>query len=84
MAHSQFDIFLSEATYPDQASEHTLDRDHLYGLYTSWCFINQQALSPEDSFWAAMRDRINPDRNCLRMKGPAATDYIMASYPGLV
>jgi hypothetical protein len=84
MAHSQFDIFLQEATYLDQTSEHVLDRDRLYGLYTSWCFINQQALSPEDSFWAAMRDRISPDHSGLRMKGPAAADYIMASYPGLV
>lgn len=84
MAHSQFDKFLQEATYLDQASEKTLDRDHLYGLYTSWCFINQQELSSEDGFWAAMSQRINPDLNKLRMKGPAATDYIMASYPGLV
>lgn len=84
MAHSQFDIFLREATYLDQTSEQTLDRDRLYGLYTSWCFINQQALSSEDSFWAAMRERISPDRSGLRMTGPAAADYIMASYPGLV
>jgi hypothetical protein len=84
VAHSQFDIFLQEATYRDQASEHTLSRDRLYGLYISWCFINQEAVSAEDSFWAAMGDRFNPDRNSLRMKGPAATDYILTSYPGLV
>lgn len=84
MAHSQFDIFLQEATYRDQASEHTLDRDRLYGLYTSWCFINQQPLSTEDNFWAAMRGRVNPDHNGLRMKGAAATDYILTSYPDLV
>jgi hypothetical protein len=29
MAHSQFDHFLQEATYLDQASESTLDRDRL-------------------------------------------------------
>ncbi|GAB5078889.1 hypothetical protein [Arthrobacter sp. AD-310] len=84
MAHSQFDIFLEEATYRDRASDYTLNRDRLYGLYISWCFINQQAVSAEDSFWSAMKDRFNPDHNGLRMKGPAATDYILTSYPGLV
>ena len=84
MAHSQFDLFLKEATYVDQASESTLDRDRLYGLYTSWCFINQQKPGAESSFWAAMNGRITPGHNGLRMKGPAAADYIMASYPGLV
>lgn len=84
MAHSQFDIFLQEATYLDDAPEYTLDRDRLYGLYTSWCFINQQSLCAEDSFWAALEERVNPDNNGLRMKGPAATDYILTSYPDLV
>jgi hypothetical protein len=28
--------------------------------------------------------QIHPKRNGLRMKGPAAADYILASYPGLV
>jgi hypothetical protein len=31
-----------------------------------------------------MKHRIPPRRNGLRMKGPAAADYIMTSYPGLV
>ncbi|HSU46884.1 MAG TPA: hypothetical protein VLJ40_08235 [Arthrobacter sp.] len=84
MAHSQFDIFLHEATCPDQVSGSSLDPDRLYGLYTSWCFINQQQPGPESSFWEAMKHRISPRRNGLRMKGPAAADYILASYPGLV
>lgn len=84
MAHSQFDTFLAEATQRDTAAETSLDRDRLYGLYTSWCFINQHVPGPESNFWAAMKGRINPGRNGLRMKGPAATNYIMASYPGLV
>jgi hypothetical protein len=84
MAHSQFDLFLNEATYLDQATECTLDRDRLYGLYTSWCFINQQKPGPEAAFWTAMSCRITPGHNGLRMKGPAAADYILASYPGLV
>lgn len=84
MANSQFDLFLDEATYLDQTSDSTLDQDRLYGLYTSWCFINQQTPGPESTFWAAMKNKIDPARNGLRMKGPAATDYIMTSYPGLV
>ncbi len=84
MAHSQFDTFLQEATRVDENSESTLDRDRLYGLYTSWCFINQQRPRSEDNFWAAMKKRINPDHNGLLMTGPAATDYILASSPGLV
>ncbi|WP_285240553.1 hypothetical protein [Pseudarthrobacter sp. MEB009] len=84
MAHSQFDLFLHEATHVDPVNETSLDRDRLYGLYTSWCFINQQAPGPESNFWTAMKARVGSGRNGLRMKGPAATDYIMASYPGLV
>jgi hypothetical protein len=84
MAHSQFDLFLQEATYVDQASDSKMDQDRLYGLYTSWCFINQQTPGPESKFWAAMQHRITPGKNGLRMKGPAAADYIMTSYPGLV
>jgi len=84
MANSQFDLFLNEATYSDHASGFTLDRDRLYGLYTSWCMINQQRLGSESTFWSAMKHRINPGHNGLRMKGPAAADYILASYPGLV
>lgn len=84
MAHSQFDTFLQEATYLDNAPEYTLDRDRLYGLYISWCFINQQVLGTEDKFWAAMTDRVNFDHSGLGMKGAAATDYILTSRPELI
>ena len=30
------------------------------------------------------KKRIHPKGSGLRMKGPAAADYILASYPGLV
>ncbi|MET4592416.1 hypothetical protein [Arthrobacter sp. 754] len=84
MAHSQYDKFLSEATSYDTEAEFTLDKDPLYGLYTSWCYINERMPRTENAFWAAMKDRIHPERNGLRMKGPAAADYILTSYPGLV
>lgn len=85
MADSQFDQFLQEATTHDPTSDAALGRNRLYGLYTSWCFLTQAAPTPEDAFWAAMKKkRIRPERAGLRMKGPAAADYILASYPGLV
>jgi hypothetical protein len=84
MAHSHFDIFLKEATYLDSTSDATLEPDRLYGLYTSWCFISQRPLDAEPTFWAAMEDRVKPRHNGLRMKGPAAADYILTSYPELM
>lgn len=84
MAHSQFDLFLEEALHLDPAAESKLDRDSLYGLYTSWCFISQKAPHPESDFWAAMNGRIDPSGSGISMKGPAAADYILASSPGLV
>ncbi|MDQ0921612.1 hypothetical protein QF038_000120 [Pseudarthrobacter sp. W1I19] len=84
MAHSQFDTFLQEATHLDKAYDHSLDDDRLYGLYTSWCFINQQKPGNESVFWAAMKHRMPAGHSGLRMKGPAAADYILTSYPGLV
>ena len=84
MATSQDDQFLNEAT-ADDGIDSTLGRDCLYGLYTSWCFLQQRAPRPEAAFWAAMKKKhVDPGHNGLRMKGPAAADYIMASYPGLV
>ncbi|MDQ0851593.1 hypothetical protein QFZ65_003531 [Arthrobacter sp. B3I9] len=85
MAYSQFDRFLQEATAHDPASDRALGRNRLYGLYTSWCFVSQAVPGPEDEFWAAMRaHHIKPKGTGLRMKGPAAADYIMTSYLGLV
>ncbi|MDQ0618625.1 hypothetical protein [Arthrobacter globiformis] len=83
MAHSQFDQFLREATYRDPESDSTLDRDAFYGLYTSWCYVSQTPRESEHIFWGAMRHRIHP-RYKLRMKGPAAADYILTSYHAVV
>ena len=85
MATSQYDQFLQEATTRDPASDHALGRDCLYGLYTSWCFLSQTAPRPEDAFWAAMKEKkIGPGHTPLRMKGSAAADYILSSFPDLV
>lgn len=81
----QYDQFLQEATTRDPEADYALGRNRLYGLYISWCFLHQAAPRPEEAFWAAMKKkRIHPKRPGLRMKGPAAADYILASYPGLV
>lgn len=84
MATSQFDRFLQEATTCDRDSGATLERDPLYGLYTSWCHVTGNAPRPERSFWADARVRIGAGHNGLRMRGPAAADYILNSCPGLV
>jgi hypothetical protein len=85
VASSQYDQFLREATTRDPEADYALGRNRLYGLSTSWCFLDQTVPRPEDAFWAAMKKkRIHPRRNGLRMTGPAAADYILASYPGLV
>ncbi len=84
-ADVQFDQFLQEATALDPAAGAALGRSRLYGLYTSWCFLRQDAPRPEGVLWAALRHKgIHPGRTPLRMTGPAATDYILSSYPEMV
>ncbi|TLM84562.1 hypothetical protein FDW83_07565 [Pseudarthrobacter sp. NamE2] len=83
MAHSQFDQFLSEATCPNQESDSTLEGDSFYGLYTSWCCLSGEVPRSEQAFWTAMTQRITPGQ-CLKMKGPAAADYILYSYQAVV
>ena len=85
MAVSHFDRFLSEATAPNQDGDLSLRKDQLYGLYTSWCILNQSIPVPGTTFWSAMKGhRIRPSDSGLRMRGPAAADYILATYPALV
>ena len=85
MADSQYDQFLQEATAPDAAAGSGIGRDCLYGTYTSWCFLSRAVPHEEDAFWAAMKKkRIRPGRTRLRIKGPAAADYILSTYPGLI
>ncbi|MEO5780194.1 hypothetical protein [Arthrobacter oryzae] len=84
-SNSEFDQFLQEATALDPEAGAALGRNRLYGLYTSWCFVSRGVPGPEDAFWAAMKQKgIRPGRTRLRMKGPAATDYILSTYPEMV
>jgi hypothetical protein len=83
MAQSQFDQFLTEATYQDPETGSTLSRDAFYGLYTSWCSVSQEVQQAEHVFWDAMTKLVGPVHQ-LRMTGPAAADYILTSYPAVV
>jgi hypothetical protein len=82
VATSHFQQFLLDATSPAPDTDSPLGPDCLYGLYTSWCLLQGMAPKPVASFRAGMRlCRINVHRGRLRMKGRAAADYILASYP---
>ncbi|NUP57889.1 MAG: hypothetical protein HOQ06_00225 [Pseudarthrobacter sp.] len=82
MASSHIQQFLDEATTPDPSRDFPLGPDCLYGLYVSWCRLHGFVAKPDQAFRAGMR-RCGVDvRNSqLRMKGPAAADYILSSYP---
>ena len=82
MAPSHFQQFLSDATSPAPDTDSPLGPDCLYGLYTSWCLIQGLPPRSDASFRAGMRRcRVNLRGTRRRMKGRAAADYILASYP---
>ncbi|MEW1808850.1 hypothetical protein [Pseudarthrobacter sp. NPDC080039] len=85
--------FVQECIAADTVDDHILSEDQIYGLYLSWCALHEQTPGPCESFWAAMSGqgiherRANNHRSIrpgLRMTGPAALDYILASQPSLV
>jgi hypothetical protein len=81
---AHFDRFLTEALTDDRETDGGLDQEELYGLYTSWCLINQSQPEPAEALWAALEGRrIKPEDNTLAMSGPAALDYIVSSSPDL-
>lgn len=81
MALSHFERFLLDATVPDE-THGPLGPDCLYGLYTSWCFLHGITPVADVVFRAAMERRgIDLRSSHRRMAGPAATDYILESYP---
>lgn len=87
--------FLADST-TEAGPDHGLSGDEMYGLYVSWCFLRRKNPKPSSKFWTAMQglgvqdhgvqDHGRPHRvSCpgLRMTGPAAADYILASRPSL-
>ncbi|MDJ0319968.1 hypothetical protein [Pseudarthrobacter sp. PS3-L1] len=85
MAHRHIRIFLSEAVSADPGSEEGLNREQLFGLYTSWCVLNDHEPLGAHTLWMELRaHHVDPDKNSLAMTGEAATDYIVSSAPDLV
>ncbi|MEV7135925.1 hypothetical protein AB0N24_23965 [Arthrobacter sp. NPDC093128] len=81
MATSHFERFLLDATVPDETCW-PLGPDCLYGLYTSWCLLQNITPVSDIAFRSAMKRRgIDLRTSRRRMIGPAAADYILASYP---
>lgn len=85
--------FVQDCIAADTLDDHRLSEDQLFGVYLSWCTLLGQTPGPCESFWAAMsrlgvhERRGNGTRYMrpgLRMTGPAALDYILASQPSLV
>jgi hypothetical protein len=82
MATSHFDQFLDQATIAEFDTDCPLSADCLYGLYISWCILHGLEAKPDVIFRAAMhRCGVDVHDSRLRMVGPAATDYILSSYP---
>ena len=82
MATSHFNQFLDEATIAELDTDCPLSADCLYGLYVSWCLLQGLEAKPDATFRAAMhRCGVDIYDSRLRMVGPAAMDYILASYP---
>lgn len=80
MAISHFERFLLDSTFPDE-THGPLGPDCLYGLYTSWCLLHRIEPVADIVFRSAMEHRGINLRSSRRMVGPAATDYILESYP---
>lgn len=85
--------FLTECIIHDPDTQRGLREDEVYGVYVSWCFLNQEQPGSDDAFWAAMEglgftrtSRTASQYVCpgLGMTGPAAVDYILSSQPSLV
>jgi hypothetical protein len=85
MSASHFDRFVAECLATERNAENGLSEDELYGLYTSWCLLDQVTPERPAGLWAALKEhRIEPRKNTVGMTGPAAADYIMSSEPDLI
>ena len=84
MSISHYQRFLDEATILDPTCDCPLGPDCLYGLYVSWCLLKDLQPQSDAAFGAAL-ERLGIDINDskLMMHGPAAAEYILASYPAV-
>lgn len=92
MTSGDFARFMSDCIAADVAGDRGLTEDEMYGVYISWCVLHYVCPRTCREFWTAMsglglNERRRIDRRYvrpgLRMTGPAAVDYILASRPGL-
>ncbi|MFE4544116.1 hypothetical protein [Arthrobacter sp. NPDC056727] len=82
MSQSHFEGFLTQAVFEEHDNDAGLSLDELYGVYTSWCLLNEEQPQDPAALWQALKaHRIRPEHNHLVMKGPAAADYIISSSP---
>lgn len=85
MTTTHFELLVAEALTTERETDTQLTPDELYGLYTSWCLINQTQPEPPAALWASLMELgIDPEDCELAMTGPAAADYIVASAPSLI
>ena len=84
MSRQHFEAFVSQAIDEEKDKDTGLGTDQLYGLYTSWCLLNNEEPQPPAMLWEALKaHNITPGNNHVGMKGPAAADYIISSAPNL-
>lgn len=92
METSDYTRFIQDCIAADTARDQGLTEDQLYGVYLSWCHLGQRPAASYESFQSAMSKlglSRRQDNHCyiwpkLRMTGPAAVDYILASQPSLL
>ncbi len=92
METSDYARFIHDCIAADTFDDHELTEDQIYGVYLSWWWLDGQPPGPCESFWATMsRLGVHERRGShhyivpgLRMTGPAALDYILASRTSLV
>jgi hypothetical protein len=86
MATDNFARFLQECLVVEEDTEEGLDLDTLYGLYISWCRLENLERIPERAFGSMLRrHHLHWGRYegnwvlvGLRMVGPAARDYVLS------
>jgi hypothetical protein len=82
---THFEDFLKDSVSADPGSDTGLNREELFGLYTSWCALIGCPPESPKALWHALEERgIIPGKNTLAMTGPAAADYILASAPDII
>ena len=90
MTASDYNRFVKTCIAADEDPQEGLAEDEMYGVYISWCLLQNERPRPARAFWAAMsglglseRRRVAHRfvRPGLRATGPAAVDYILARRP---